>query len=199
MIEVEKKFIMTEQDKDLLTQNAQFLNERVFTDIYYDTDNFSLTTQDKWLRARENRFELKVPLHQETERLADQYDEIESEEKIRQILNFPSDGGLATDLEKNGYLSFCICKTTRRKYRNGLFILDLDTVDFQNFTYNIGEIELMINDKSEIQNAIERILSFAREKNLMIAPVRGKVIEYLKRIKSKHYQALVRAGVVKDF
>lgn len=199
MIEVEKKFILTEQDKDRLTQNTEFLNERVFTDIYYDTDNFFLTAQDRWLRARENRFELKIPLHQGTERLADQYDELEDEEKIRQALNLPRDGNLVVDLEKNGYLPFCICKTTRRKYKNGAFILDLDTVDSKDFTYNIGEIELMVNDKSEIDGAIEKIMNFAKEKNLTITPVRGKVVEYLKRMKPNHYQALVQAGVVKDF
>ena len=37
MIEVEKKFILNEQDKERLTKEAQFLNERVFTDTYYDT------------------------------------------------------------------------------------------------------------------------------------------------------------------
>jgi len=40
MIEVEKKFILNEQDKERLTKNADFLNERVFTDIYYDTEIF---------------------------------------------------------------------------------------------------------------------------------------------------------------
>jgi len=48
MIEVEKKFILNEQDVERLTKNAQFLNERIFTDIYYDTENFSLTSYDKW-------------------------------------------------------------------------------------------------------------------------------------------------------
>ena len=48
MIEVEKKFILNEQAVERLTKNAQFLNERIFTDIYYDTENFSLTSYDKW-------------------------------------------------------------------------------------------------------------------------------------------------------
>lgn len=199
MIEVEKKFILNEQDKERLTKDAQFLNERVFTDIYYDTEIFSLTSKDKWLRSREGRFELKLPLHGGTDRLADRYDELEDEQKIREALNLPSNGNLADNLVKNGYSPFCTCKTTRRKYKKEPFIIDLDIVDFQNFTYNIGEIELMVNDKSEIEGAIEKIMNFAKEQNLTIAPVRGKVIEYLKRVKPNHYQALVQAKVVKDF
>ena len=33
----------------------------MFTDIYYDTANFDLTTKDFWLRKRESVFELKYP------------------------------------------------------------------------------------------------------------------------------------------
>ena len=199
MIEVEKKFILNEQDKERLTKEAQFLNERVFTDTYYDTEIFSLTANDKWLRSREGRFELKLPLHEGADRLADQYDELEDEQKIREALNLPPNENLADDLMKAGYSPFCICKTTRRKYKKEPFIIDLDIVNFQDFIYNIGEIELMVNEKSEIEKAIEKIMYFAKSQNLTIAPVRGKVIEYLKRTKPNHYQALVLAKVVKDF
>lgn len=199
MIEVEKKFILNEQDKERLIKNAQFLNERTFTDIYYDTEIFSLTSIGKWLRSRESRFELKIPLHKGVDRLADQYDELEDEQKIRENLNLPPNGNLAQDLAKAGYSPFCTCKTKRRKYKKGIFTIDLDIVDFQDFTYDIGEIELMVNEKSEIENSIEKIMIFAKDQNLTIAPVRGKVIEYLKRAKPNHYQVLVQAGVVKDF
>jgi len=87
MIEVEKKFILSEQEKERLIKDAEFLSERVFTDIYYDTEKFLLTSQDKWLRSREGKFELKLPLHKGRERLADQYDEIEDEQKIYQLAN----------------------------------------------------------------------------------------------------------------
>jgi adenylate cyclase class IV len=185
MIEVEKKFILNEQDKERLTKDAEFLNERVFTDIYYDTEIFSLTTNDKWLRSREGRFELKLPLHEGVDRLADQYDELGDERKIREALNLPLNGDFADDLVRAGYSPFCTCKTTRRKYKKEPF--------------NIGEIELMVNEKSEIESAIEEIMDFAKSQNLTIAPVRGKVVEYLKRTKPNHYQALVQARVVKDF
>lgn len=199
MIEIEKKFILNEQDKERLIKNAQFLNERVFTDIYYDTEFFSLTSKNKWLRSSEVKFVLKLPLHNGAERLADQYDELGDKQETREALNLPSNKSLADDLVKAGYSPFCTRKTTRRKYKKETFIIDLDIVDFQDFTYNIGEIELMVNDKAEIEGAIEKIMIFAKEQNLTIAPVRRKVIEYLKRVKPNHYQALVQAGVVKDF
>jgi adenylate cyclase class IV len=199
MIEIEKKFILNEQEKERLIKDAEFLSERVFTDIYYDTEKFLLTSQDKWFRSREGKFELKLPLHKKREKLADQYDEIEDEQKIKQVLNLPLNKNLADNLIKVGYFPFCTCKTTRRKYKKELFIIDLDIVDFQDFTYNIGEIELMVNDKSEVEGAIKKIMNFAKTHNLTVAPVRGKIIEYLKRVKQNHYQTLVKKNVVKDF
>jgi len=199
MIEVEKKFILSHLDKERLVDGAEFVSRRVFTDIYYDTNSFSLTLNDRWLRSREGRFELKIPLHQGAKRLADQYDELEDEQMIRNALNLALAGSMASDLEKAGYSLFCVCRTTREKYKRGPFTIDLDVVDFQDFSYNIGEIELMVNHKLEVEEAIEKIMTFAKEQNLTIAPVRGKVIEYLKLKKPNHYQALVLAGVIKDF
>jgi predicted adenylyl cyclase CyaB len=186
MIEVEKKFIFSDENRKLLAKNAKLVSEKVFTDIYYDTSDFSLTSNDKWLRSRENRFELKIPLHQSIERLADQYDELEDEQKIRKALNLLSRGNLADDLMKVGYSPFCTCKTTRKKYKKESFIIDLDTVDFQDFTYNLGEIELMVSEKSETKGAVDKIMSFAKALKLTTTSTRGKVIEYLKRKKSNH-------------
>ena len=52
MIEIEKKFALNNEDEERLTKDAQFLNEYIFTDIYYDTDDFSLTSKDKWFRNK---------------------------------------------------------------------------------------------------------------------------------------------------
>ena len=83
--------------------------------------------------------------------------------------------------------------TTRRKYKDGQFVIDLDEIDFG---YNIGEIELLVNDKSAMEEAVAQILDFANKKGLVIAPVRGKVIEYIKRNNINHYRALEEAGIL---
>jgi len=199
MIEVEKKFILSEEDRKRLTKGAQFLGERVFTDVYFDTQSFSLTKKEEWLRSREGKFELKISLGERIDGSVDRYDEIEDEEKIREFINLAPSGNFSDALKKAGYSPFCFCKTARRKYKKNSFILDLDVVDFQDFSYNIAEIELMVKDKIEIEKAIEKIMLFAKEQDLAITPVRGKVIEYLKQKRPEHYQSLVKAGVVKDF
>ncbi len=204
MIEVEKKFILSENDEARLTEGAEFVSERVFTDVYYDTAEFTLTLKDIWLRTREEKYELKVPVRLNEEKRADQlhdqYHELENEEEIREALDLSPGKKLTDTLAEAGYSPFCTCTSTRRKYKKEGFIIDLDSVDYrEDFSYQIGEIELMVRDVPEIQKAIGSIMEFATKHGLRIAPVRGKVSEYLKRSKPTHYQALVQAGVVKDY
>ncbi len=56
----------------------------------------------------------------------------------------------------------------------------------------------MLKDAGDVEAAIEKIMAFAKELNLTIAPVRGKVLEYMKRMKPDHYQALIQAHVIKE-
>ena len=85
------------------------------------------------------------------------------------------------------------------KYTKGKFTIDLDMVEFPEFTYDICEIELLIDDKKKLNEAAEEIIEFAKQFDLEIKHVRGKVIEYLKRTNENHYFSLVKAKVVKDY
>ena len=198
MIEVEKKFILLKDQEKSLVDGAEFLGEKVFTDVYYDTEDFSLTRNDKWLRARENKFEFKISLDSRAGREMDLYDEIEDEGEIRKRLNLSDGKNMDEALLENGYSKFCICKTTRKKYKKDGFGIDIDFVDFGDFNYELAEIEIMVNDKSETQVALDQIISFAKSNNLTIGYVRGKVIEYLLKKKPKHFHALVESGVVRE-
>ncbi|AKM84637.1 TPA: hypothetical protein DHW58_02415 [Patescibacteria group bacterium] len=199
MIEIERKIKLSEQDEARLTEGAELMSEKTFADVYYDGPDFALTTQDKWLRSRAGRWELKVAVHESLERQADQYDEIEDEAGIRASLGLPPGDDLAADIAQAGYAPFASPITTRKKYRSGQFTIDLDTVDFGDSTYTLGEIEVMAEDQSQADDAARSIIEFAKERGVEIKPTRGKIIEYLKRFRLEHYQALVEAGIVKDF
>jgi adenylate cyclase class IV len=197
MIEVEQKFILTEKDEQLLTQGAQFLGEKTFTDIYYDTAEYTLTKSNIWLRKRGENWEVKIPTGNTGNGMTQQYQEIEGEEKIRQVFDVAPKNDFEKDITEYGYAPFCICQTTRRKYAREKFIIDLDTAAIgEDFSYHIGEIEMMVPSEEQAENATEEILRFAKSLGIEALPVRGKVIEYLKRKKPDHYQALMEAGVV---
>ena len=197
MIEVEQKFILSEKDEQLLTRGANFLGEKTFTDIYYDTADYALGKNDIWLRRRGEKWEVKIPTGNPGKKVTRQYQEIEGEEKIRQVFDVAPKNDFISDIAEYGYAPFCECQTTRRKYAREKFIIDLDVASCgEDFSYRIGEIEMMVPSEEQAEFATEEILQFAKSLGLEALPVRGKVVEYLKRKKPDHYQALMEAGVV---
>lgn len=194
MIEIEKKFILTKKQEKNLIKDADFLGEKKFTDIYYDNSNFSITTKDIWLRERDGKFELKLPINISIkERTSDQYRELEDECDILKYFN--ADNKSVKDfLSEKGYRPFCIITTTRKKYKKNNFNIDLDIMDFG---YTLAEIEYMINDNLEIEKATQSITSFAIKHNINTSTaIYGKVIEYLRIKNPTHFYALINAKVI---
>lgn len=201
MFEVERKFHLTEEEKGRLLNGAQFVGEKQFVDIYYDTADYQLTTKNWWLRSREKRWELKLSRAQHADRSVTNYQELTTESDIRRALHLPSHGTLEEAIRREGYVPFCSCTTTRKKYQKGSFGIDLDEATYADtsFIYTVAEIEREVLQQAEMIQAGEDILQFARDHQLTIEPVRGKILEYLKRIRPDHYRALVDSGTVKDF
>lgn len=201
MFEVEKKFKLNREEKERLIEGAEFLGEKTFNDLYFDTEEFTLSKNDIWLRKRGEQFQLKLPVQSEGKKLADQYQEIDGEEKIREIFAIPKIVYFEKDIEKFGYGVFCNCTTIRKKYQKDGFTIDLDqTVSNlpgeQDFSYQIAEIELMVESQAEIFSASKKIEKFAKENNFKFEEARGKVAQYLFQKRPKHFEALVEAGVV---
>lgn len=198
MIEIEKKFIINNEIKDRLVSDAEFIYRKIFTDTYYDNDSFSLTTKDIWLRSREGKFELKLPMSIRDKMAINQYKEIEDEESIKQLLKLDHEDILSNVLQANGYAPFCSLTTVREKYKKGNFLIDIDTVSAENFSYSIAEIELMIEEQSEMELALNQMGEFMTKNNISENPVRGKVIEYIRQNNSHHFNALLSVGVIKN-
>lgn len=193
MIEVEKKFSLGNGNEDKLISGAEFLGEKTITDTYYDDAGYSLTKKDTWLRLRDGRFELKVPISEPGERQkTSQFDEIEDEAVIAKYLQFDPAFPLADSLQRAGYAPFCTIVSTRRKYKKDGFGIDIDSVDFG---YRLAEIELMVDDVSQTNDASDRITAYASSLGLVDGKTNGKLKEYLLRNDQKHFQALVDAGV----
>lgn len=193
MIEIEKKFILSDDDIRRLTEGAVFISEKYIKDTYFDTQQYALTTRDTWLRQRDECWELKVPLRTDLG-YHDQYQELQLDAEITAALGLPVGASLAQTVLAAGYQPFAELRTLRREYRHGDFTIDLDVVDYG---YQLGEIELLVEQESQMAQAVARIAEFAQRLGLSQVPVRGKLIEYLRRFKPKHYQCLVAAGVLK--
>jgi adenylate cyclase class IV len=196
MIEVEKKFILTNEQEKALIEGAEFLGEKRFIDIYYDDKEYILTSNDIWLRTRSGKFELKIPMNVSIkERVSDQYRELEDINDILNHFNFNTNKSLEDSLIEKGLRPFCEIETIRRKYRKEGFNIDLDVMDYG---YTLAEIEYMTDDETKMEEITESIVEFAKKHNMATnAVVRGKVVEYLRRNDYKHFQALVDAGIIK--
>lgn len=198
MIEIEKKFILNEVAKDRLLEGAEFLSEKTIHDEYFDTEDFSLTKKDWWLRSRNGQFEFKIANHEGIDRLVDSYKEIEDETEVKKMLNFPIEKDLKASLSEHGYTVFCAFTTIRKKYQKEGFGLDLDIATAPNFSFEVAEIELMVDNQSEAKDAIDKILDFADRIGLEKKRVQGKVAVFLKLLKPDHFKALIEAGVLME-
>lgn len=199
MLEIEKKFQLSAEQKQRLLDGAEFISEKSITDSYYDNNSHELTKQDCWLRCRNGKYELKIGAKNYNKRSIQKYSELETEEEIRNFLRIPPVGNLEEDLSANRFVPFMSCVTTRAKYHKDDFTIDLDDVDFDSdFDYQLAEIELLIPDGANESEAVQKILEFAKKHGLSDEPVRGKVIEYLMQKRPKHYQDLVDSGVIQE-
>lgn len=198
MIEVEKKFKLSEDDTLNLLKGAEFLGEKKFIDIYYDRDDYNLSKNDIWLRNRNGKWDLKIPKHVIGKDLTQQYQEIEGEDKIREVFGLPVKNDFVLDIKEFGYEVFCRCETFRKKYQKEGFNIDIDLVDYGDFEYSLAEIELMVESEELMNMAAKKIEEFATNSGLKNAYVRGKVREYLFRKRPKHFKAMIDAGVIDE-
>ncbi len=201
MIEIEKKLSLTPEQEKRLIAGAEFIKEQKLLNSFYDDPNYSLTKKDQWLRDRNGRFELKMPIADRNRAgFTDQYKELENDEAIKKALGFPESEELKKILQNKGFAPFYSCLTIRREYKKDGFVIDLDLTYFEpKIIYEIAEIELLVANQEEAPAAIAKIKKFAADHDIPYGSTRGKIIEYLKRYKPAHYDALVAAGVIKDF
>src|SRR3989344_2570297 len=150
MIEVEKKFSLSDGDKATLLSGAKPISTKTFTDVYYDNASFDLTCHDIWLRQRGEKWELKIAINAGEMRkdgIPTSYRELETEAEIAIYLKLPQDKPLPEALKESVYTPFATLTTTRAKYTKEDFTIDVDSIDFG---YNLIEIEKLVETESEI-------------------------------------------------
>lgn len=202
MIEIEKKFLLSDTQQQALLKDAHALGEKSVEDSYFDTDDFYLTRQDYWLRERNGAYELKAPLKSSSgsPTATNRYHELTSLEEICQELALNLTTDFEAALSTAGIKRFITAYTSRTSYEKQGFHIDIDAVAYRNsdFVYALAEIELLVNNESDADDAERRIIAFAQDFNLTTDRViLGKVVAYLESENPSHFQALIDAGVLK--
>lgn len=202
MIEIEKKFLLTEEQQNKLLGGAKELGRKVVEDTYFDTDGYRLTLGDYWLRKRDGAYELKAPLRSGSGsyEATNRYNEITDAEEILRELGLGDGTDIETALASAGIKRFMTCFSDRSSYDKNSFHVDIDSVTYldSDFEHAVAEIELLVESEAEADEADRRIMEFAKGLNLATDQViMGKVAAYLKEKRPDHYRALVDAGVLK--
>jgi len=191
MIEIEKKFLLTSDQQQDLLNGAK--------DSYFDTDDYQLTAKNFWFRERDGAYELKAPLQSTNQTSAtNRYDEITDIEGISQKLNLPLGDDFPAIIAAAGIKKFVTCYTVRNSYEKAGFHIDVDKATYlgSSFEYAIAEIELLIDNESQADDAEARIIAFAQHFNLTTdQKIIGKIGAYLKVERPEHYRSLVDSGV----
>lgn len=195
MFEVEKKVILTKSQLEKIQAKADLLEKQEIKDVYFDDHVYTLTRSNKWLRKRQNQFELKVGLRRNY--VINHYQEIMDEKEIKKVLEIYSPlqlGDLLPDLK---IFPFCSFVTYRQKYRLGEIIVDLDLADFGELTYQIAEFELVVSSKNKMEQAEKTIEEKLKELGMgSNEPVLAKLSYFLMKKRYSHYEALKKEKVI---
>jgi adenylate cyclase class IV len=171
MIEVEKKCLATPQFLDCLQHNAIHLGERVLEDIYFNFEDLKLVQNDIWLRQRNGKYELKIPMSDHIK--SDVYEEIEDETQILKRLNIKNFDNL---------MNLATLISHRQKFHIDNFHIDIDEITSPgiDFHYNIMEVELMIESTEQYEEAQDKILKFMNGHGLKNEVMNGKIFEFFR-------------------
>lgn len=204
-IEVERKFEiqdLTQLRERVLADGGRALGEVSFSDAYFDTADCVLTRGDRWLRRRDDAWELKVPTNIEVRSGGERtvFEEICGEEAVGDHLstlhpNRFGDGDLATVLLAAGCKPFAEFSTSRSKFWFDGCQID---VDVASFGYAVIEIEQLVDDESQVQQALAHIEQVADR--IQALPLQtetgGKLETYIRRHAPNVLQQLVEAGIL---
>ncbi|CAG8443373.1 11451_t:CDS:1 [Ambispora leptoticha] len=218
--EIERKFTFSQSNVSILETNTgptkfmsmKHLLDQKFTDVYYDDKerNYPLTTNDIWLRQRDEIWECKCPMNPAAS--MDIYLELvklpDIAEFIRQKLGRGESIPVLPDeaiqfknhlLQQHNLSAFCTITTTRRKYLvDDQFTLVLDHADFG---HSVGELEITVSKESEIPQAELKVAQFMNKHKWFFETkgvVFGKLSAYISKFNRHQWECMERSGILKQ-
>ncbi len=204
-MEVEARFLLTPTSQVRLLEGAKLIEETKFTVEFLDTPQWTLAYSNHWLKRKNGKYELKIPLKNreldKTPHLATIFHEEKDKHKILGELDLPDEEDFEAALTKAKIRPFASIETTRTSYQKGAFRLDLDQAQFPLirtgviFHYAVAEIELDVPEDAAMQ-AKEDIITFAEQHQLEVSDTRGKMMEYVFQNYPTVYQEFVRRGLI---
>ena len=184
-IEVEQKFVVPEDySRILLEAGGKLVGEKEMVDRYRDDQDFSLLSNDFWLRQRsrglEEVWELKLPAGRR-EAGGTIYREVSDPQTIRMLLK---EVGVQEDVDQLDLLVEVSCKREEWSLEEMTIV-----VDKMADGYSVGEVETMVRGKEGREEALARVKETASK--LGVSPqLEGKVERRLRIANPRAYAKL---------
>lgn len=170
-VEVERKFLVPPNYEELLTR-AGFgplkggLDTEILKDTYFDTGDYNLMKEDFWLRLRNGDWELKYPVdtHPDGNTL---YHETSNQEdiliKIKPLVVLDENkiNNNLGDLVINNILHQFACIDSKRQCFQDVDKSINIVVDSTDWGFVVGEIEIIVQHKSQVPEAVDKIQKLA--------------------------------------
>ena len=171
-IEVERKFEVPADFRTLLPaagfELVKEFEEEVLADKYYDTEAYALIQANHWLRQRNGDWELKYPLpgSREGEKTTLYHETSNLQDILGKLRLLPAFADLAESAtlaelcEKGTLAVFADVETRRLTYKKAEVNV---VIDFTDWGYRVGEIEIVVDDRSKVDEAVDKIEGLAKE------------------------------------
>ena len=228
-IEVERKYSAGDGVEAIARRVADLggseIGSVVFTDTYYDTPTCALTANDVWLRRRDDRWELKVPIPGDARRSGGErsvFREVEGAagclDELGKVLGTETRAALRTGRSETGE-----ARDDDRAEKDGdenlrRFMAERTVVPFASFTttrakffldgaaidvdsasfgHTVVEVEVLCGDAGEVPAAEALVRAVAAKLALTdVGATGGKLETYLRRNCPKHLETLVERGIL---
>lgn len=192
MIEVERKFRCSKEQKEGLLKACIHDEEIVHHDQYFDFENLRLMKKDWWLRKRDGRWELKVTTDSRIQnRMADVYEELTDEVDIQDRLEVDLEQAIAEGVLRQ----IANLQTVRMHGVGDGYSLDIDEIHSldDDFCYQMTEIEILVERCDQVEAATLRILEIAKQAGLDLNRPLGKVLEYFRQRQPHIFESIIGA------
>lgn len=205
-MEVECRFLLNAESEARLLAGAKLIETSRFVVEFLDTPEWKLAYANRWLKRKNGKYELKLPLKNrdadKSPHLATIFHEETDKRVILTQLNLPEEEDFEAALTRANIRPFASIQTVRTSYQKGQFRLDLDQAQFpllktgETIHYAVAEVEITGVAESEAIQAKEEIIHFAEQHTLEVSDTRGKLMEYVFRNYPDVYLEFVKRGII---
>lgn len=190
MIEIEKKYDLSDADYQSIKKNCEFISKKTIIDKFFDTADFNLFAQKIKFRERNGELQLKMKISSNTDAFSKSIEITELEEVKSKLLEL--------NISYSQIQQVLEIVTEVEKFQTKFEWYDI-TIDVQKYKYNNRyEIELELEEDIKIdpENLINKFRASFWLNSAEQLSTETKVITYAKNENPALYEVILKTKTV---